>query len=137
VVGAFAAFRLRGGRSGHAEAGIAFAYSESVRPAGISSTVARCLHEMRRQRAGALAQRKRSTLCLCSSESLDQLALSREPNLAARNFGSPSFGSPRGGGSPRLERFVSEDAKRATGCQMALDVESVLDGGVNRQEALG
>src|SRR5271166_5420999 len=41
-------------------------------------------------------------------------------------FGSPSFGSRRGGGSPRLERFVSEDAKRAAGCQMALDVENVL-----------
>jgi len=52
-------------------------------------------------------------------------------------FGSPGFGSRRGGGSPRLERFVSEDAKRAEGCQMALDVESVLDGGVYRQEALG
>jgi hypothetical protein len=35
------------------------------------------------------------------------------------------------------ERFVSEDAERAAGCEMALDVESVLDGGVNRQEALG
>jgi hypothetical protein len=35
------------------------------------------------------------------------------------------------------ERFVSEDAERAAGCELALDVESVLDGGVNRQEALG
>ena len=43
----------------------------------------------------------------------------------------------RGGGSPRPERFVSEDAERAAGCEMALDVERVLDGGVNGQEALG
>jgi hypothetical protein len=28
------------------------------------------------------------------------------------------------------ERFVSEDAERAAGCEMALDVESVLDGSV-------
>jgi hypothetical protein len=46
-------------------------------------------------------------------------------------FGSPSFGSRRGGGSPRLERFVSEDAKRAAGGEMALDVEGVMNGGVN------
>ena len=49
----------------------------------------------------------------------------------------PVFGLRRGGGSPRLERFVSEDAERAAGCEMALDVEGVVDGGVNRQEALG
>ena len=52
-------------------------------------------------------------------------------------FGSPSFGSRRGGGSPRLERFFSEDAERAAGGEMALDVEGVLDSGVNGQEALG
>ena len=52
-------------------------------------------------------------------------------------FGSPSFGSGRGGGSPRLERFFSEDAERAAGGEMALDVEGVLDSGVNGQEALG
>jgi hypothetical protein len=49
----------------------------------------------------------------------------------------PVFGLRRGGGSPRLERFFSEDAERAAGCEMALDVEGVVDGGVNRQEALG
>jgi hypothetical protein len=43
---------------------------------------------------------------------------------------SLSSGSGRGGGSPRPERFVSEDAERAAGCEMALDVERVLDGGV-------
>src|SRR5271166_4024875 len=40
-------------------------------------------------------------------------------------FGSPSFGSRRCGGSPRLERFFSEDAERAAGGEMALDVEGV------------
>ena len=45
--------------------------------------------------------------------------------------------SGRGGGSPRPERFVSEDAKRAAGCEMTLDVERVVNGGVNGQEALG
>ena len=62
--------------------------------------------------------------------------LSREPNLARAKIGSPNSGSGCGGGSPRPERFVSEDAERAAGCEMALDVESVLDGGVNGQEAL-
>ena len=52
-------------------------------------------------------------------------------------FGSPSFGSGRGGGSPSLERFFSEDAERAAGGEVALDVEGVLDGGVNGQETLG
>jgi hypothetical protein len=36
----------------------------------------------------------------------------------------------------RPERFVSEDAEGAAGCEMALDVERVVDGGVNGQEAL-
>jgi hypothetical protein len=49
----------------------------------------------------------------------------------------PVFGLRRGGGSPRLERFFSEDAERAAGGEMALDVKGVVDGGVNRQEALG
>jgi MFS family permease len=40
-------------------------------------------------------------------------------------------------GSPRPEGFFSEDAERAAGSDMALDVECVVDGGVNRQEALG
>jgi hypothetical protein len=52
-------------------------------------------------------------------------------------IGSLSSGSGRCGGSPRPERFVSEDAERAAGCEMALDIERVLDGGVNRQESLG
>jgi hypothetical protein len=52
-------------------------------------------------------------------------------------FGSPNSDSCRGGGLPRPVRFVSEDAERAAGRQMALDVESVLDRGVNGQKALG
>ena len=48
-------------------------------------------------------------------------------------IGSLSSGSGRGGGSPRPERFISEDAERAAGHEMALDVERVLDGSVNRQ----
>ena len=63
-------------------------------------------------------------------------ALSREPNLARAKIGSPNSGSGCGSSSPRLESFFSEDAERAAGCEMALDVESVLDDGVNGQEAL-
>ena len=44
-------------------------------------------------------------------------------------FGSPSSGSGRGGGSPRLERFFSEDAERAAGGEMALDVEDPMESG--------
>ncbi len=63
-------------------------------------------------------------------------ALSRELNWAVRNLDVPVWGS-RDGGSPRLERFISEDAERAAGGEMALDVEGVEDSGVNRQKALG
>jgi len=52
-------------------------------------------------------------------------------------YGSPSSGSGRGGGSPRLERFFSEDVERVAGGEMALDVEGVENGGVNGQQALG
>jgi hypothetical protein len=63
-------------------------------------------------------------------------ALSREPNLARAKIGSPNSDSGCGGSSPRPESFFSEDGERAAGCEMALDVESVLDDGVNGQEAL-
>jgi hypothetical protein len=33
--------------------------------------------------------------------------------------------------------FSSVDAEHAAGCEMTLDVEGVLEGGVNGQEALG
>src|SRR6516225_435580 len=50
-------------------------------------------------------------------------ALSRELELAVRNLEVPVFCSRRGGGPPGLESFVSEDAERVTGGEMALDVE--------------
>ena len=70
------------------------------------------------------------------SHQIRQRALSREPNLARAKIGSPNSGSGCGSSSPRLESFFSEDAERAAECEMALYVESVLDGGVNGQEAL-
>jgi hypothetical protein len=65
-----------------------------------------------------------------------ETALSRKLNLVARRLESPSLDSGCGSSSPRLESFFSEDAERAAGCEMALDVESVLDDGVNGQKAL-
>jgi hypothetical protein len=59
-----------------------------------------------------------------------------ENGIWPRQFGSPSSGSGRGDGSPSPERFFSEGAERAAGAEMALDVEGVVNGGVNRQEAL-
>jgi hypothetical protein len=50
---------------------------------------------------------------------------------ATRNFGRPILDSCRGSSSPCPERFVSEDAERAAGCEMALDVECVVNNGVN------
>jgi hypothetical protein len=75
-------------------------------------------------------------LAACLAVVARALALSREPNLARAKIGSPNSGSGCGSSSPRLESFFSEDAERAAGCEMALDVESVLDDGVNGQEAL-
>jgi len=57
--------------------------------------------------------------------------------LGRWQFGSLSVGSRRGGGSPRLERFISEDAECVAGDEMALDVEGIVNGGVNGQESLG
>ena len=54
-----------------------------------------------------------------------------------RKSESPNSGSSCRRGSPCFERFASEDAERVTGCEMALDVEGVMDGGMNRQKALG
>jgi hypothetical protein len=51
--------------------------------------------------------------------------------------GSFSSASGRGRSPPRLERFASEGAERGTGCEMALDIKGVVDGGVSREEALG
>ncbi|SDR58824.1 hypothetical protein SAMN05519103_06228 [Rhizobiales bacterium GAS113] len=38
--------------------------------------------------------------------------------------------------SPSVKCPAPEDAERVTGCQVTLGVEGVVDGGVNRQEAL-
>jgi hypothetical protein len=46
--------------------------------------------------------------------------------LGRWQFGSLSVGSRRGGGSPRLERFVSEDAECVAGDEMALDAYHML-----------
>ena len=51
--------------------------------------------------------------------------------------GSASWDSGCGRSPPHLERFVSEDSERGAGCEMALDIESVVDDGVSGEEALG
>jgi hypothetical protein len=56
-------------------------------------------------------------------------------SLAVQIFAG-RFSSCRGSGSPGPEGVLSKDAERAAGCEMALDIESVLDGGVNGQETL-
>ena len=45
------------------------------------------------------------------------------------NIGEPGSDSSRGGGSARPERFLAEDAERAAGCEMALDVEDPMESG--------
>ena len=57
----------------------------------------------------------------------------------SRGVKAGSFSSGSGGGRspPRLERFASEDSERGAGCKMALDIKSVMDGGVSGEEALG
>ena len=51
--------------------------------------------------------------------------------------GSFSWDSGCGRSPPHLERFVSEDSERGAGCEMALDIESVVDDGVSGEETLG
>jgi hypothetical protein len=51
--------------------------------------------------------------------------------------GSLSAGSGGGRSPPRLEGFASEDSERGAGCEMALDIKSVVDGGVSGEETLG
>jgi hypothetical protein len=50
---------------------------------------------------------------------------------------SRTSGSGRRNSSPRPEGFLSQDAERAAGCEMALDIESVSEGGMNGEESLG
>jgi hypothetical protein len=45
------------------------------------------------------------------------------------------FRSSGGRSLPRLERLLSEDAQRAAGYEVALKVEVIVDGSVDRQEA--
>jgi hypothetical protein len=65
------------------------------------------------------------------------------PALSQELFRGPRVLRALGRGSggrcclPRLKRFASEDAERVAGCEMTLDVEIVVDGGVNGQKALG
>ena len=79
---------------------------------------------------------KRAAIIRIRGSSLSR-ALSREPNLARARIGSLNSGSGCGRSSPRLESFFSEDAERAAGREMALDVECVLEGGMNGEESLG
>jgi HEAT repeats len=88
--------------------------------------------------------RKRPELVNSILSALDEIDLaraaagvSRELKFGRPKIGKPSSNSGRGGGSPRPERFFAEDPERAAGCEMALDVECVVDGGVNGQEELG
>ena len=53
-------------------------------------------------------------------------AVTRTEFGSHQEFGSPSSVSGRGSNPPRPEGFVSEDAKRAAGSEMALDVERVV-----------
>jgi len=53
-----------------------------------------------------------------------------------RSIGNSGKGSAGGSGSPRLKRFRSQGAERTARGQMSLDVEGVVDGGVNGQESL-
>ncbi|SEF07807.1 hypothetical protein SAMN05519104_8415 [Rhizobiales bacterium GAS188] len=58
-----------------------------------------------------------------------------KPNRLAetRQDGSRSCRCSR---SPGVKCLAPEDAERVTGCQVTLGVEGVVDGGMNRQEAL-
>jgi hypothetical protein len=59
-------------------------------------------------------------------------------NLAFAKRKSEGFGSSSGRsrGPPVLQRLPSEDAERIAGNKMALNVEYILDDGVNSQEPL-
>jgi hypothetical protein len=70
-------------------------------------------------------------------EEIGQAGAVTRTELGRWQFGSLSVSSRRGGGSPRLERFISEDAECVAGDEMALDVEGIVNGGVNGQESLG
>jgi hypothetical protein len=56
--------------------------------------------------------------------------------LAKRKSEGLGSSSRRSRCPPVLQRFASEDAKRVARNKMALNVERILDDGVNRQKAL-
>ena len=97
---------------------------ESRRRAEREETL-RIAMEYKEQTTQELMRRKRKG----ASEPEIIPALSREPNLARAKIGSPNSGSGCGSSSPRLESFFSEDAERAAGCEMALDVEDPMESG--------
>jgi hypothetical protein len=63
--------------------------------------------------------------------------LSQELGLVQTRVGRLGSCSGRGRLLPILKRFASESAERIAGNEMALDVEGVLDRGVNGEEPLG
>jgi hypothetical protein len=64
----------------------------------------------------------------CCRGGIGQWALSHEPISRGAKVRSLSSGSDSCRRSPRLERFASEEAERVAGCEMTLDVESVVEG---------
>ena len=70
---------------------------------------------------------------------IGRAACGRCHRTCSRRVKVGSFSSGSGGGRspPRLERFASKDSERGAGCKMALDIKSVMDGGVSGEEALG
>jgi len=100
-------------------------YKSDRRPGGVS----RCRRQSGRRRQGRGAHE--------GQLAYESMALSRELNWAVRNLDVPVWGSGGGDGSPRPQRVPSKGAECAAGCEMALDVEGVENGGVNRQETLG
>jgi hypothetical protein len=56
--------------------------------------------------------------------------------LAERKSEGLGSSSGRSRRPPVLQRFPSEDAERVAGNEMALNVERILDDGVNSQEPL-
>jgi len=62
--------------------------------------------------------------------------LSQELGFGRTRVGRLGSCSGRGRSLPILKRFASESAERIAGDEMALDVEGVLDRGVNGQEPL-
>jgi hypothetical protein len=80
-------------------------------------------------RSGAVNSGQTFSLQAMATEG--ERGLSRELALAEGKSAGLGLNSSRGRCPPILEGFASEDAERVAGNKMALDVERVLDGGVN------